>query len=322
MKILKHLFIFLMPFNIINAQCKAIIPFTERDMEQITDVYQFTFLHKNPQNKLDSLVIQAMYPTMIIDSNYYDWNSNFPRMVSRIDLYNFRKIVDDIGKLQTKEAFLILNLGYMLPFKTQGDLSPFTTFCNNLNYYGATDAINKYYLQDSISYNLSRSTFDNEVLAKALPMRKQLFKDIKYCQALTGNDRYLYEMQLHNSSYYDSVIERIVSKYLNHYPNLPGYFELDSVMLEILQLPFVHDAQWDNCVVKVADENHVPPYQLGVIIVVDKDAYKQNIYIQRVYAVAKDSKRYSYLLPTKYDVDFVGRTRRQCEGEYEEMELK
>jgi hypothetical protein len=52
----KFLFIFLLAATQANAQCEAILPFSESAMKDIRDVYQFQFLHKKPQNKLDTLV--------------------------------------------------------------------------------------------------------------------------------------------------------------------------------------------------------------------------------------------------------------------------
>ncbi len=302
------------------SQCKAVLPFTENAKQEITDVYQFTFLHKVPQNKLDSLVKQAMYPQMIIDSAYYECSNIAPRKT--IDRIQYRKIVDHIGKLKTKEAFLILNLYSMLPFQMQDDLTLFATFCSNINYFDATQVINKYYLKNTVNTKLPKLEFDNAVMAKAKVLRKQMFNGINYCQPLTGESRMLFEMQQYNPSAYDSTIQYTIAKYLNHYPNVPGYFELDSVMIDMLQLPFVHDAQWDNCVTKVASEPYSPPLKLGVIIEVGIDEFNQKKYIQRVYAVGKDKNRNSILLTINYDLDFVSRTRRQCEGIEEEIELK
>lgn len=321
MRVAIYILLFLCYSFAVEAQCSAIKPFSVKAMDEITDIYQLTFLHKDPKNKLDSLVKQAMYPALVIDSALFDWKKDGTKPVKSIDRIKFARVVDEIGKLKTKEAFLILNLQHMLPFKMQDDMTLYATFCNNVAYFGAIDAINKYFLNNAISTKLARPEFENKVMVKAIALREQYFKGITYCKPLVGEARVLYEMQQFNVNPYDSVIEKTITKYLNLYPNIPSYFNHDSILLEVVQLPFVHDAQLDNCVQKAVSDEYPPPLQLGVIIHVGQDEFNQKKFIQRVYGIGRDQQRNSILLPTRYDADFVSRTRRQCEGIDEEIYL-
>jgi hypothetical protein len=308
------LFFFICCAKISFAQCQAILPFTEKAMEEIYDVYQFTFLHKKPQNKLDSLVLQIMNPQIIIDSNYFDWNYTSPQTRALVDRLQQYKIIDQIGALKTNEAFLLLHLHYLLPFKMEDDSSPLATFCSNIAYYGGPMIINKYYLQNAISTQLAFPEFTNAVVAKSLLMLKAKLKGINYCKPLQGEARSLYEMSLTNPTPYDSTIETVMDKYFNHYANAKNYYSRDSILMEIYQLPFTHDVIWDDCIAKVASEDGIAYDKLGVIINVGKDMYNQNIYIQRVYEVKNDRINGQKIVSKTYFADFVSQVRRQCAG--------
>ena len=251
----------------IFAQCEAILPFTEKSMEEIHDVYQFTFLHKIPQNKLDSLVLQLMYPNMVIDSNYYDWNSTYPRVVSLIDRINMLKITDAIGALQTKEAFLILNLNYIMPFKMGDDLSPFVSFCSTINYYGGPMALNKYFFNKEIpiTEKLAFPEFNNAVALKCKLLREKYLKGITYCKPLQGDAAAVYEMNKINPAPYDSMVAYIFNKYCNRNTNQKAYYSRDSITMEVFQLPNFVDAIWDDCVPQIMLPKDVHTHQLGVL---------------------------------------------------------
>lgn len=297
------------------AQCQAILPFTEKSAQEIHDIYQFTFLHRQPQNKLDSLVLQIMHPAMVVDSNYFDWNNTQPQVRSVVDRIKMNSLIDAIGALKTPEAFLLLNLAYMLPVQAQDDLTPLNSLCANISHYGGPIAINKYFLNHAVSQKLAFPEFSNQVILKSMPLRKTLLKNIKYCKPLQGDARILYEMSLTDPAPYDSAIEKVLNKYFNHYPNLPSLYYRDSIMIEILQLPTTRDAIWDDCIPQVAAENGTFWNKLGVIISVGRDLNNQEVYIQRVYEVQNNVRKGQKIVGTKFSADFVTSVRKQCAGD-------
>jgi hypothetical protein len=303
-----------------HAQCQATLPFKESSMADITDVYQFTFLHKTPQNKLDSLVQQLINPHLVIDSNYFDWNSTTKQVRSVLDIMQYNKLIDDIGALQSKEAFVLLSMPYMIPFKMQDDLSPFNSMCSNIQYYGGGNALNKYFLNNAVSTKLNYTDFHNAVILKTLPLRKKYFKGITYCKRLEGEAWQLYEMQQTNPAPYDSVYINMLSKYFTQnqlikHLSANHYYPLDSVMIDVLQHPLTVDAQWDNCVPKASIDDGKSYYKLGVIIHVGTDNHAQKKYIQRVYEIENDVAKGQRIVQITWDLDFVSRIRRQCNGE-------
>jgi hypothetical protein len=302
-----------------HAQCQAILPFTENSMEHISDVYQFTFLHKQPQNKLDSLVQQLINPHLVIDSNYFDWNYNAPQIRSVLDLVQYRKLMDDIGRLKSKEAFVLLSMPYMIPFKVQDDLSPFNTMCYHIQYYGGGNALNKYFLNDEVSVQLNYTDFHNAVILKTKALRNKYFKDVTYCKKLEGDAWRMYEMQQTNPAPYDSVYINILSKYFTQNRLIKNLgmntvYALDSVMIDVLQHPLTVDAMWDDCLPRLNTDNAITNYMLGIIVHVGTDINGQKKYIQRVYEVENDPRRGQRILQIFWDLDFVSHTRRLCNG--------
>ncbi|HAD34391.1 MAG TPA: hypothetical protein DCF44_07820 [Chitinophagaceae bacterium] len=296
------------------AQCEAVLPFKESSVTDIQDVYQFKFLSKNPQNKLDTLVYQLMHPGIVIDSNYYDWNNLSPQIRPVVDRIKMLEIVNDIGAMRSKEAFLLLNLSYMIPFKMQDDMNLFTNLCYTLTEYGSAKALNRYFLNNAVSTKLGQIEFKQAVILKSKPMRLKMFKGITYCKPLQGDARVLYEMSREDPKPYDDAVEAIFAKYMNKHTSMKSYFPIDSITLEVYQLPFFVDAIWDNCVPKVESSNGVNQLRLGVIFNVHKESVTEPTYIQRVYIINNSLAKGQILVDKVFDPNFVSRTRKQCEG--------
>jgi len=312
---MKYLFCILTVFSGIklNAQCEAVLPFTHESMKDIQDVYQFTFLNKSPKNKLDSLVRQAMFTPKKIDSNYSDWNNLDARIVEVIDPLKMYAIVDAIGALRTPEAFVILNLYGLLDMKGQGDLSLFSTFCANIHYYGGAAAINKYFLDSSVSHELKYTPFHSEVFLKSLPLRQKFFKNIFYCKRLQGDAMLMYEMSKMNPKPFDEIIEKILLHYLGSMePDTTQLFR-DSVLIALNQLPVVHDATWDDCNNAFkSDTNRLGDYFRS------KDPQSgEEISMLRVYTLVANSSGQQQLVDISFSPDFISQTRQRCE-EYED----
>lgn len=307
----KFLFIFLLAATQANAQCEAILPFSESAMKDIRDVYQFQFLHKKPQNKLDTLVYQIMHPAMVIDSNYYDWNMLYPQVRHVVDRIKMTGLVNDIGALRSQDAFVLLSLSSMIPFKVQDDMNPFTEFCYTVTNYGGNVALNKYFLDSAVSTNLSYTEFNNAVILKSKPLRSAMFKGITYCKPLEGDAHIMYEMSKVDPKPYDDAVEAIFAKYMNKHPTMNNYFSIDSITMEVYQLPFFVDAIWDNCILLVDQLDGVKRLKLGVIF---KVGTSEPSYIQRVYSINNSLERGQELVGKVFHPNFVSQIRQECEA--------
>lgn len=304
------LFILMLATTQATAQCEAILPFTEASMKDIHDVYQFQFLHKKPQNKLDTMVYQMMHPAMVIDSSYYDWNMLYPQVRNVVDRIKMVKLVNDIGAMRSQEAFVLLSLSYMMPFKVQDDMNPYTSFCYTLTQYGGAKALNMYYLNGAVDTNLPYPEFNNTVVLKSIPLRSAMFKDIRYCKPLEGDARFYYEMSKVDPKPYDDAMEAIFAKYMNKHATMKSYFSIDSITMEVYQLPFFVDAIWDNCVPKVGAPDGVNQEQLGVIFKVDTPVTR---FIERVYIINNSLEKGQVLVDKVFQPNFVSRMRQKCE---------
>lgn len=294
-----------------TAQCEAILPFTEASMKDIDDVYQFQFLHKKPQNKLDTMVYQMMHPAMVIDSSYYDWNMLYPQVRNVVDRIKMVKLVNDIGAMRSQEAFVLLSLSYMMPFKVQDDMNPYTSFCYTLTEYGGAKALNTYYLNGAVDTNLPYPEFNNTVVLKSIPLRSAMFKDIRYCKPLEGDARFYYEMSKVDLKPYDDAVEAIFAKYMNKHPIMNNYFSIDSITMEVYQLPFFVDAIWDNCILLVDPLDGIIRLKLGVIF---KAGNSESTYIQRVYSINNSLDQGQVLVDKVFHPNFVSQTRQECEA--------
>jgi hypothetical protein len=252
-----------------------------------------------------------MYPAMIVDSNYYDWNYTSPQVVTLIDRINMLKITDAIGALQTKEAFLILNLNYILPFKMGDDMSPYTSFCSTINYYGGPMALNKYFLNKEIpiTEKLAFPEFNNAVALKCKLLLEKYLKGITYCKPLQGDTAVLYEMNKINPAPFDSMVENIFNKNCNKNAKQKLYYSRDSITMEVFQLPYFVDAIWDDCVPQIISPQNASTHQLGVLFRLDNDRA-----IIRVYTIANSMLSGQKIIAKQFNADFVSRTRRKCEG--------
>lgn len=310
-KIKKIIFIllsaYLFPIQAIS-QCEAILPLTDTAMQYIGDPYQLTFIHKQPINRLDSLVMQLVHPPMKIDSNYYDWNNTQGQIRPVYDVEKIIKINDSIGQLKTDEALCILSLPYMAWMDMRGDLTPMNSFVSIIRMYGGAVAINKHYLNNAISTKLALQEFEIELCKKTIDIRKKCLRNIKYCKPLTGDAWLLYSMQQVNPDYYDSEIKKILGKYIAHQSEAHRY-QPDSIMIEILRLPFVRDADWDTELEKTI-KSHTAD-KLGVIIDDEEKGYA----IERVYTIEINLSGNAKYKNAEYGIRFLETTRQQREKE-------
>lgn len=313
-----------------TAQCEAILPFTDSAMQFIDDPYQLTFLHKSPVNRLDSLVERLLNTPMKIDSNYFDWNYYPGSQIRPVhDYEKLHKIVDSIGQLKTDEALCILCLSFMFSLKPYDDLKLISHFTGLFSMHGAAVAINKYYLYNEVSTQLAFPEFQNEVYNKTIEMRKTRFRNLTYCKPLTGDALWMYAMQQINPDEYDNKIKGVIEKYLSH-QHIGHSYEPDSIMLEILQLPFVSDAEWDTRLERNLDK---PPIitkrkdtkkgisfthdvvhsadQLGVIIHDKEKGYG----MERTYKVYILHDGYASYSGAEYSIRFIENVRQQLEKE-------
>jgi hypothetical protein len=305
------------------AQCKARPTISPKMVQEVNDVFQFTFLHYPPINRLDTLVCQLNYPIRVLDSSFFNWPKNNEKARSNIDVFNATKVIDAIGQQKAKEAFFILQLPYyyseysmLRNMHKADDLSPFNGMLSNLQYYNGGDVLNTYFLNNSVSKKLPKQKFEEAVVKKCKAIRNNYIKDLQYCVPLQGEDYQLAMMKKENPAACDSAVLKIIRKYINNNPTQKSYYSMDSIMIEVHQLEKVIDAQNDNCVAQVVADDGCSYTRLGVIYHTSFDFItQQKIYIMRVYTIKNNPRFGQEILGADWSVDFISRTRKQCNDE-------
>jgi hypothetical protein len=302
--------------------CEAIVPFTDSAVSDIRDVFQFTFLHYPPQNRFDTLVYQLNYPNYVLDSSYFAWPAEGKKVLSTIDIFNCPKLLRDIAKYKNAEAFTILYLPFI--FKTNSylremhvadDLSPFNHMIAAVEYFDATKLLNEFFLENAVDTRLPRTKFDGRVLALCEKQRPRLLKDLQYCKPLKGDAYSLAAMQQIDASACDSAILPIIRSHLNKYPSQKSLYRLDSIMLDIFQLPLVQDAQDDACTRDKARKQGADTTSIGVIYDAGKEFMtEQKLFVLRVYTLVNDSVNGQRIASVDYSNNFISKTRQACEG--------
>jgi hypothetical protein len=324
MKKIVYTFFILIYFIVLaNAQCQTVLPFSSKAVSKVNDIFQFTFLHNPPSTRLDTLVIQLQYPIFVIDSSFFNWPKDGSNVRSNIDVFNAEKVMEAIAALKTNEAFFILYYPYYYndyaatrDMHKSDDLSPYNGLLSSITYYKGTRLLNKYFLNSAVPSNLPQKVYDQKVLDKCKQLSVPIFKNIKYCVPLQGDNYALAMMKKENSATCDSAIIKLINKYTNNNTINKGYYSLDSIMIELYKMPLVIDAQADNCVPQVAMDDGNSYVRLGVIYDVGEDwLTKQKKYILRVYTIKSNNSIGSSITNIDWSINFVSRTRQLCNGE-------
>lgn len=302
------------------SQCKSIKPFSIQSIPLIHDIYQFTFLHYPPENKLDSLICMMHYPMYVLDSSYYRWPEPGVKIRSVIDYFNWTKVIDEIGQQRTAEAFFLLYLPYIFAENQQlrnmheaDDLSPLNAMLSAIPYYGGAKALNTYYLNNKVKAHLPTKQFEAEVLKATQSIRNNYTKNISFCIPLDGEDYSLELMKKEKPQVCDSVILSIIHKYINKKHNLNGSYSLDSILIDVYQLPNIIDAETDQCVPQMASADGVSTTRLGVIYHSSDDFItKQKKYISRVYTITSHPEKGQTISDVTYSLNFIANIRNQC----------
>ncbi len=303
------------------AQCKTIKPFTTKSIADINDIFQFTFLHYPLQNKLDSLVFQLNYPMYVTDSSLYNWPTDGGKIRSVLDVFDYSKAINAIGKLQTPEAFFILNLPYIYrenvtirDWKKADDLSPYNSMMSSIPHYGGATILNKYYLKQPVRTYINKQQWEANIIKQIEPLRQNNFKNIKYCLPLTGDDYSLAMMQKEDATECDSAVIKIINKYINKYKNVVSYYSIDSIVLEIHQLPKFIDMQTDQCMHYVSADDGNSSTRIGVIYkTAPRYPWENYSTILRVYSINNNVYKGQSISNIEYSVNFISDIRKSCE---------
>ncbi len=304
----------------LHAQCAAVKPFTVSDCGKIHDIFDFTFLQFPSQNRLDSLVFQLNYPMYVRDSSFYKWPADLRTVRSPIDVFDAEKVVREMGKLKTPEAFFILQLPWLIAENASlrsmhdaDDLSPFNNLLSVIPAFGGAKVLNEYYLQGRIDTHREKVKFEKEVIDACKPLRKEVLKKIRYCIRLQGNDYQLAIMRKSDPAACDSAVVKVIRKYLHSAEAKNGAYSLDSIMLDILQLPNIEDAENDRCIPATVYPDGTTETNIGVLYKMPaRYPWDQYELIERSYRILRHHTRPTQLTIIGFTFAFLTKIRTQC----------
>ena len=279
------------------GQCKEPVPLNAVSINDVATVYQFTFLHRVPKNKLDEYVAELT-------------RTNIKHII------NYSAVLNTIGQLKSYEAFCFLYFCCM-GRQVIDDLTPFDWQSGLVQQHGGHYVLNKYFLKNRVDDKLPEADFKREVMRLCAAKQAKAY----YCSALS-RDLTLDEMKQVNTKKYDRQIISIIKE--NSAAGDP--YRIDSIMKQTMRLDFVEDCIWDGCYAKIA----IYPtfYHYGVIMNIEGNRVERCYYIKGSkirYGGIKFSKQFYFrkLISDRVDVldyksasfcpGFVADARASCE---------
>jgi hypothetical protein len=216
--------------------CKNPIRVTKQNIYQVHNPYEFTFLHRVPQNAADSVAHMLRF--------------------GPLDTTSAKKILK-MAKGRSHEAFLFLYTCCAVDEKKEIGINHFHNIANQVNIWGGFEAMNNYFLDSAVPSNLERCQFREEVLKRAEAKNPELF----YCHQPTVMELYEAEMKTVDPGPYDAEIVKIIRKYSDtQKPNCTK-----NITHAVLQLPFVEDVLWDGCY----EKNAIYPAYYSLMVVMN-----------------------------------------------------
>ena len=288
------LFIFSCSTTISYAWCKEPVQVTRETINDMADIWQFTFLHRVPKNKLDSFVKLLM-----------ETNQNTPAYAE--------SITDAIGLLRTNDAFCLLYFCCMGRWIIK-DMAPFDKQSDLVARYGHK-ALNKYFLNYNVNESLPVRAFNEEVMRLCALKNPVCY----YCPQFPAEIT-LEEMKKIKTKKYDEQVIRIIRNNSDKTQGKLPRRESDlgqAIKRQAMQLHFVEDCFWDVCGGKI--EIYPEPFVFSVAMVIDGKR------VERCYHII-GAKRSKIAGKVVYDEDqleyfrcdfcpgFLAKARANCGG--------
>jgi hypothetical protein len=235
--------------------CRSPIRVTRVNIYQIHNPYEFTFLHREPRNAVDSFVHMMRFGP--IDTNT-------------------RASLKTMAEGRSHEAFLFLYACAEVSEKADIGRNMFHSIANQVNIWGGPGLLNRCFLDSAVGMAEWDFAFRRAVLDHCRRRNPEMY----YCHQPTVMEVYEAEMAGVDPGPYDRQIVRIIRKHSDlKKPNQGKRIEQ-----EVLQLPFVEDVLWDGCYEKLC----IYPSYYTLMVVMNIDGKK----VERAYAMKGARFRY------------------------------
>lgn len=137
------------------SQCPHPVEVNDSSINTISSVFQLTFLHEVPKNRIDSAVLALNDPN-----------------IKHIILES--AVVRSIGETHSREGFLFLYTCCKGPTVYE-DLTLFGRLCSIVQLNGGLQTLNTFYLNNAVPETLPPDSFRNEVLTRCKKKKPQAF---------------------------------------------------------------------------------------------------------------------------------------------------
>lgn len=228
--------------------CANPILITDKNMYAIHNPYELTFLHRDPQNIVDSVVYFLRFGPITLET---------------------KDLLQKMAESKLPEAFSLLYLSCKLSKKMDLGNNIFHSIANQIVIWGGFELLNKHFLDQQADPKHSIFYFRDEVICLADQKRPTLY----YCHQPTVKELYDKEMADINPQMYDKQIIKII----NRNSNTQNPESIKNIIKEVTDLPFVEDVLWDGCYEKLCI--YPAYYHLMVIMNID------NKKVERYYSM-------------------------------------
>ncbi len=228
--------------------CDNPILITDKNIYAIHNPYELTFLHREPQNIVDSVVYFLRFGPITLET---------------------KDLLQKMAESKLPEAFSLLYLSCVISKKMDLGNNIFHSIANQINNWGGFELMNTHFLDQQVDPKQSIFTFRDEVIRLANQKRPTLY----YCHQPTVKELYDKEMADIKPQMYDKQIIKII----NRNSNTKNPESTKNIIKEVTELPFVEDVLWDGCYEKLCI--YPAYYHLMVIMNID------NKKVERYYAM-------------------------------------
>lgn len=235
--------------------CGSPIRVTRENIYQIHNPYEFTFIHRVPQNAVDSFVHMLRFGP--IDTNT-------------------RAALKTMAEGRSHEAFLFLYACAEVSDQADIGRNLFHNLANQVNIWGGFGLLNRCFLDSAVRMSEWDFAFRKAVLLHCRQRNTEMY----YCHQPTVMEVYEAEMAGVDPRPYDRQIIKIIRKHSDLRKPNPG----SRIEQEVLQLPFVEDVLWDGCYEKLC----IYPSYYTLMVVMNIDGKK----VERAYAMKGAKFRY------------------------------
>lgn len=213
----------------LNAQenVKEVYELSTHTNARLKSVYDLLFVHKTPQNKLDSL-IETLVQLETASASAVFWS------------------LDQIAALQSEESFCFLHTVLIANVALTDKIAQMNLqeACRN---FGGFNTLNTHFLVNKVDENLPFLAF-NQAVANALKDRKAT---CYFYQAFSEEEQKINSFKQYNTKKMDRKISYIIHKNKT-FDQLKNTQSLEIVLQEVLAIPGVLDADYDYCQEKIS----------------------------------------------------------------------